>query len=74
MIILHIKEAAAARGIMQKEICEKYGIRQPTLSAMYSNGKVKHIPIDILNSLCEILQCQPGDLLEYVPDDHPGEP
>ena len=73
MIRLHIKEVAAARGIMQKEICEKYGIRQPTLSAMYANGSVKHIPVEILNNLCEALQCQPGDLLEYIPDDRQTE-
>ncbi|KAF0121051.1 MAG: XRE family transcriptional regulator, partial [Methylocystaceae bacterium] len=35
-------------------------------------GKVKGVRFDTLEKICEILQCQPGDILEYRPDDKPA--
>ena len=67
MIKLHLKALAAERGITQKAISEQTGVRLATLSAM-NHGKVKHIPLDVLEQLCAVLDCQPGDLLEYVPE------
>lgn len=68
MIRIRLKAVSADKGIKQKELVEKTGIRQPTLSAMNNNSS-KHIPLDVLSKLCEVLDCQPGDLLEYVPDE-----
>lgn len=68
MIKIRLKAVAADKGIMQKEIAALTGIRQPTLSAMNMNT-AKHIPLDVLDKLCKVLDCQPSDLLVYVPDD-----
>ncbi len=65
MIKIRLKSVSADRGIKQKDLVELTGIRQPTLSAM-NNNTAKHIPIDVLDSLCDVLDCQPSDLLVYV--------
>lgn len=67
MIRIRLKAVSADKGIKQKDLVEMTGIRQPTLSAM-NNNTAKHIPIDVLNKLCEVLDCQPGELLEYIAD------
>ena len=67
MIRIKLKAVLAEKGVKQKDLVELTGIRQPTLSAM-NNNAVKHIPLDVLNKICAVLNCQPADLLEYVPD------
>ena len=56
------------REMTQMQLSIETSIRQPTISAMCT-GKAKHIPVDVLNKLCKALNCQPGDLLEYRPDE-----
>lgn len=68
MIRIKLKAVLAEKGVKQKELVEKTGIRQPTLSAM-NNNAVKHIPLDVLDKICTVLDCQPADLLEFVPDE-----
>lgn len=68
MIRIRLKAVSADRGMMQKELAALTGIRQPTLSAMNNNAS-KHIPIDVLDKLCKALNCTPGELLEYVPNE-----
>ena len=58
----------AMRGMTQKELAEKTGIRPPTVSAICT-GAVKHFPIDALDKICQVLDCQPADLMEYITDD-----
>ena len=72
MIKIKLKALLAEKGMMQKDLVEKTEIRQPTLSAM-NNNAVKHIPLNVLDAISEALDCQPGDLLEYVPDQKDGE-
>ena len=48
-----------------KELAEKTGIRPPTVSAICV-GSVKHLPVDALEKICDVLDCQPADLMEYV--------
>lgn len=67
MIRIRLKAVSADKGIKQKDLVEMTGIRQPTLSAM-NNNTAKHIPIGVLNKLCKVLDCQPGELFEYIPD------
>ena len=38
-----------------------------------SNNTAKHIPLNVLDAICEALDCQPSDLLEYVPDNKADE-
>lgn len=66
MIKPRIKVMLAIREMTQKDLVEKTGIRQPTVSALCT-GKAKHVPIDVLDRICEVLDCQPGDLFEYIP-------
>lgn len=68
MIKLRLKSVSADKGIKQKDLAEITGIRQPTLSAM-NNNTARHIPLDVLDKLCKALDCQPGDLIVYVPDE-----
>ena len=65
MIKLSIKVMLAKRELTQKQLADLTGIRPPTISALCTN-KAKHIPIDALNKICVVLDCQPGDLMEYV--------
>ena len=67
MIKSRIKVMLAMREMTQKELVAKTGIRQPTISALCT-GAAKHIPISALDKMCEVLQCQPGELFEFVPD------
>ena len=65
MIKFKVKVMLAVREMTQKELAEKTGIRPPTVSAICV-GTVKHLPIDALDKICEALDCQPADLMEYV--------
>jgi putative transcriptional regulator len=51
---------------------EKTGMARDTISSLY-NEKAKGITFDVLTKLCSTLNCQPGDLLEFVPDEQPTE-
>ena len=68
MIKFKVKVMLAIREMTQKELSEKTGIRPPTISAICL-GTVKHLPIDCLDKICKALECQPADLMEYIPDD-----
>ena len=67
MIKFKVKVMLAMREMTQKELAEKTGIRPPTISAICL-GTVKHFPVDALDKICEVLQCQPSDLMEYRPN------
>ena len=65
MIKFKVKVMLAMREMTQKELAERTGIRPPTVSAICT-GSVKHLPVDALDKICEVLKCQPADLMEYV--------
>lgn len=56
----------AERQMMLKELEEKTGIAMNNLSVL-KTGKAKAIRFSTLDEICKALNCQPGDLLEYVP-------
>ena len=56
------------RGVKLSELAEAIDISLPNLSILKTN-KAKAIRFSTLESICQELDCQPGDLLEYVPDD-----
>lgn len=66
MIKSKLKVMLAIREMTQKDLAEKTGIRPPTVSAICT-GNVKQYPMYALDKICEVLDCQPGDILEYVP-------
>lgn len=51
----------------QKDLSVKTGIRPATISALY-HETIKRLEMDHLDKLCAALNCQPGDLLEYIPE------
>ena len=63
-----VKVMLAINEMTQKELAEKTGIRPPTVSAICT-GAVKHLPVEALNKICAVLNCQPADLMEYIPDE-----
>lgn len=65
MIKFKVKVMLAMRDMTQKELAEKTGIRPPTVSAICT-GAVKHLPVDALDKICNVLDCQPADLMEYI--------
>ena len=64
-IIINIDVMLATRKMSVTELAEKVGI---TLANMFilKTGKVKAIKLSTLVKLCEVLDCQPGDILEYA--------
>ncbi|MBC8537428.1 helix-turn-helix transcriptional regulator [Christensenellaceae bacterium NSJ-63] len=64
-ISFKLKQLLAVKGITQKQLAELTGIRPPTISAM-CNNHAKHIPVDVLDKICSVLDCQPSDIVEYV--------
>lgn len=64
MITIRLDVMLAKRKMSVTELTEKVGLTMANVSLL-KNGKVKAIRLSTLNKLCEILQCQPGDLLEY---------
>ena len=68
MIKFTVKVMLAKREMTQKQLAEKTGIRPPTISAICT-GSVKHLPIDALDKICAVLDCQPADIMERVESD-----
>ncbi|EJW17013.1 helix-turn-helix transcriptional regulator [Paenibacillus alvei] len=65
MIKFDLKVMLAKREMTQKELAEKTGIRPPTISA-FAVGTIKHIPVDVLDKICDALECQPADLMRHI--------
>ena len=65
MIVIRIDMLLAKRKMSVTELTEKVGLTMANISLL-KNGKVKAIKLSTLNKICEVLQCQPGDILEYV--------
>ncbi|WAA09096.1 helix-turn-helix domain-containing protein [Fervidibacillus albus] len=70
-IIVNIDVMLAKRKMSVTELSEKVGITMANLSIL-KNGKARAIRFSTLEKLCEALDCQPGDLLEYRPDEEDG--
>lgn len=64
-IIVNVDVMLAKRKMQSKELAEKLGITQANLSIL-KTGKAKGVRFDTLEAICKILNCQPGDILEYV--------
>ena len=50
-----------------QNVHEKTGLARSTISAIY-NGEIKRVENDTLEKLCKLFDCQPGDIMEYIPD------
>ena len=67
-IILRLDRVMADRKISLNELSAKVGITNVNLSNL-KTGKVKAIRFSTLDAICKVLECQPGDILEYKEDE-----
>ncbi len=67
-IVVNIDVMMARRKLSATEVAEGVGITLANLSVL-KNNKAKAVRFSTLAALCKVLNCQPAELLEYVPDD-----
>lgn len=67
MIVMRLDVMLAKRKMSLTELSDRVGITIANLSIL-KNGKAKAVKLDTLNKICQVLQCQPGDLMEFVED------
>ncbi len=72
MIIVNLDVMMAKRKISLGDLADKVGITQANLSIL-KNGKAKAIRFSTLEKICEVLDCQPSDILEYKKEDRNDE-
>lgn len=71
-IVLRLDRVMADRKMSLNELSRKVGISNVNLSNL-KTGKVRAIRFSTLESICRVLDCQPGDIMEYEPDNGPQE-
>ncbi|GAA4220871.1 putative transcriptional regulator [Streptosporangium album] len=65
-IAVHLDHLLAERGMTLTELAERVGVTVVNLSIL-KNGRAKAVRFTTLTRLCEVLECQPGDLLSHRP-------
>lgn len=66
-IIVNLDVMLAKRKMQSQELADKIGITTANLSIL-KTGKAKAIRFSTLEAICKELECQPGDILEFIPD------
>ncbi|MBC2193252.1 helix-turn-helix transcriptional regulator [Listeria sp. FSL L7-0229] len=67
-IVLRLDRIMADRKISLNQLSQEVGVANVNLSKI-KTGKVSAIRFSTLNEICKVLNCQPGEILEYVADD-----
>ena len=67
-IIINLDVMLAKRKMRSNELAEKIGLTTVNLSIL-KTGKIKAFRLATLEAICRELECQPGDILEYKPED-----
>ena len=67
-IVVNIDVMLARRKMTVAEFAEAVGIT-PANVAVLKNGRAKAVRFSTLDAVCRVLECQPGDVLEWVPDE-----
>ena len=67
-IVLRLVRVVVDRNLSLNELSEKVGVANVNLSKM-KNGHISAIRFSTLAAICDVLQCQPGDILEYSPEE-----
>ncbi|MFB0958840.1 hypothetical protein SDC9_145530 [bioreactor metagenome] len=70
-IVINLDVMLARRKMSVTELSERVGITMANISIL-KNGKAKAIRFSTLEEICKALDCQPGDILEYRPDQGPS--
>ncbi len=68
MIVMNLDVMMAKRKVRSNDLAERIGLTQANLSIL-KTGKAKAIRLNTLNAICRELDCTPGDILEYRPDE-----
>ena len=68
MIVVNLDVMLANRKVRVTEVSERIGITMANISIL-KNGKAKAIKLETLDKICQALDCQPGDILEWKPGD-----
>ena len=68
MIVVNLDVMLAKRKMTLSELSDKVGLTLANLSILKTN-KAKTVRFSTLDAICAALDCQPGDILEFVPDD-----
>ena len=68
MIVFHIDVMLAKRKMSLTELSERVGITLANLSIL-KTGKARAVQLETLDRLCAALDCQPGDLMEFLPEE-----
>lgn len=68
MIVFHIDVMLAKRKMSLTELSERVGITLANLSIL-KTGKARAVRLETLDRLCAALNCQPGDLMEFLPEE-----
>jgi len=68
MIVINVDVMLAKRKMSVTELSEKVGLTMANIS-LIKNGKVKAVKLATLSKICEALDCQPGDILEFRHND-----
>ncbi len=71
-IIINIDVMLARRKMSVTELADRVGITLANISIL-KNGKARAIRLSTLEAICQALDCQPGDVLEYRPESRPTE-
>jgi putative transcriptional regulator len=66
-VVMSLDVMLARRKVRARDLAEKIGLSETQLSLL-RNGKVKGVRFDTLAKLCLVLECRPGDLIDYEPD------
>ena len=69
MIVVNLDVMMARRKMSLSELSEKVGITLANLSIL-KNGKARAVRLSTLDAICRALDCTPGDILEYRPDNN----
>lgn len=67
MIVINLDVMLAKRKMSLSDLADRVGITLSNMSIL-KTGKVRALRISTLDSICKILECTPGDILEYRPD------
>jgi putative transcriptional regulator len=67
-IIINVDVMLAKRKMRSNELAERIGITTANLSIL-KTGKAKAIRFSTLEAICEVLDCQPGDIMEFIQED-----
>lgn len=66
-IMVTLDVMLATRKVKSRDLAEHLGITEANVSLL-KQGKVKGVRFETLEKICEFLQCQPGDILKYAPE------